>query len=90
MAVDEIQLFVHYGLSFWHQFAMLSTTLFRDLKVNKNTTKIPILFMTATCTLEIFKQLQSLKVLLFTKDRSNVFWPSSFKMQKRNLFTRVA
>ena len=54
VVVDEIQLFVHYGLSFRHQFAMLSTTLFRDLKVTKCTTKIPVLFMTATCTVEIF------------------------------------
>ena len=30
VAVDEIQLFVHYGLSFRSQFAMLSTTLFKQ------------------------------------------------------------
>ena len=87
--VDEIQLFVHYGLSFCHQFAMLSTTLFRDFKINKHTTKIPVLSMTATCTVEILKQLQTLTGLSFYKDNMNICWPNSIAMQKRNIFTRV-
>ena len=33
IAVDEIQLFVHYGLSFRSQFAMLSTTIFKQIKL---------------------------------------------------------
>jgi len=33
IAVDEIQLFVHYGLSFRSQFAMLSTTTFKQIKM---------------------------------------------------------
>ena len=89
VAVDEIQLFVHYGLSFRHQFAMLSTTLFKDLKVGKTKTKIPVLFMTATCTVQMFEQLQTLTGLTFQKDKLNVFWPDSVSMQKRNIYTRV-
>ena len=89
MAVDEIQLFVHYGLSFRHQFAMLSATLFKDLKVGKTKTKIPVLFMTATCTVQMFEQLQTLTGLTFQKDKLNVFWPDSVSMQKRNIYTRV-
>ena len=34
IAVDEIQLFVHYGLSFRLQFAMLSTTIFKQIKID--------------------------------------------------------
>ena len=33
IAVDEIQLFVHYGLYFRSQFAMLSTTIFKLIKM---------------------------------------------------------
>ena len=89
VAVDEIQLFVHYGLSFRHQFAMLSTTLFRDLKVGGIKTKIHVLFMTATCTVEMFDQLQTLTGLKFHKDKLNVFWSNFFSMQNRNVYTRV-
>ena len=58
IAVDEIQLFVHYGLSFRSQFAMLSTTIFKQIKNGKYATKVPVLFMTASCTSEMFTQLK--------------------------------
>ena len=89
MAVYEIQLFFHYELSFRHQFAMLSNTLFRDLKVGRTCTNIPVLFMTATCTVEMFAQLQTLTGWNFTKDKRNVLWPNSFVMQNQNIFTCV-
>ena len=53
IVVDEIQLFVHYGLSFRSQFAMLSTTIFKQIKSGRFATKIPVLFMTASCNLEM-------------------------------------
>ena len=70
--VDEIQLFVNYGLSSRHQFSILSNTLFSWLKVNTYTTKITVLFMTATCTDDMFNQLQTLTGLFFIKDKCNV------------------
>ena len=78
--VDEIQLFVHYGLSFHHQFAVLSNTLFSWLEVNKYNTRIPAFFMMATCTVEMFNKLQTLTGLSFSKDKCNVFWYNSFDM----------
>ena len=38
---------------------------------------------------EMFAQLQTLTDLHFTKYKRNMFWPSSFVMQKRNIFTCV-
>ena len=73
VAVDKIQLFIHYGLLFRHQFSMLSNTLFRDLKVGRTCTKIPVLFMIVTYTVEMFAQLQTLTGLNFTKDKRNLF-----------------
>ena len=87
--MDEIQLFVHYGLSFRSQFAMLSTTLFKQIRDGACTTKIPVLFMTASCTQEMFEQLQLLTGLRFYKDHRNIFWPSSGILMKRSIFTRV-
>ena len=73
IVVDEIQLFVHYGLSFRSQFAMLSTTIFKQIKTGRFATKIPVLFMTATCNLEMFEQLKLLTGLEFYNDHRNIF-----------------
>ena len=60
VCVDESHLFVHYGLSFREEFAMLSATLFSHLvySENKSCNKIPVMFMIATCTYEMYLQLQ--------------------------------
>ena len=55
--VDVMHLFFHYGLSFKQEFAMLSSTLFCHLIIDSGVrykTKIPVLFMTDTCTQRIF------------------------------------
>ena len=57
VAIDEIQLLVHYGLLFFRQFSIISNTLLRDLKVSRTYTKIPVFFMTITCSVKIFAQL---------------------------------
>ena len=75
VCIDEAHLFVHYGLSFRDEFAMLSTTLFSHLVLPENSsrTKIPVMFMTATCTYEMFIQLQRLSGLKFDPVYNNVF-----------------
>ena len=45
--------------------------------------------MTASCTQEMFEQLQLLTGLRFYKDHRNIFWPSSGILMKRSIFTRV-
>ena len=89
IAVDEIQLFVHYGLSFQSQFAMLSTTIFKLIKNGRYATKVPVLFMTASCTSEMFKQLKLLTGLEFYPDNRNVFWAGASELMKTSVFTRV-
>ena len=89
IAVDEIQLFVHYGLSFRSQFAMLSTTIFKQIRNGKYATKIPVLFMTASFNLEMFEQLILLTGLQFYPDHRNIFWPGSAMLMKRSVRTRV-
>ena len=89
IAVDDIQLFVHYGLSFRSQFAMLSTTILKQIKVDKYATKVPVVFTTASCTLEILEQLQLLTGLTFMPDQCNIFWPDSEVLMKRSIYTKV-
>ena len=89
IAVDEIQLFVHYGLSFRSEFAMLSTTIFKQIKIGRFATKIPVLFMSATCNYEMFEQLKQLTGLEFYEDHRNIFWPCSTLLMKKTVCTRV-
>ena len=89
ITVDEIQLFVHYSLSFWSQFAMLLTTIFRQIKNGQFATNIPVLFMTASCNFEMYEQLVSLTGLKFYPDNRHIFWPGSSMLTKRSVFTRV-
>ena len=44
IVVDEIQLFVHYGLSFRSQFVMLSTTIFKQIKTGRYATKSGVIY----------------------------------------------
>ena len=90
VCVDEVHLFVHYALSFRKAFALLSKVLFKHLKTeDKYCTKVTILFMTATCTVEIFEQVQSLTGIPFYQDKRNVFWPSPTGMANRSISIEV-
>ena len=83
VCVDEVYLFVHYGLSLRTVYAMLSSTLFQHLILDKGTgyrTKIHVLFMTATCTWRIFAQFQALPSSKFFPMLSNVHWPGPVTM----------
>ena len=90
IAVDEIQLFLHYGLSFWSYFTMLSTTIFKLIKNGWYATKGPVLFMTSSCISEIFQQLKVLNDLEFYHENRNVLWACSVELMKRSVYTRVA
>ena len=92
VCVDEVHLFVHYGLLFRKEFAMLSSTLFRHSITDKGAgykTKIPVLFMTATCTCQIFGQLQDLTSLKFPPSLINVHWPGPVDMMNRHIMITV-
>ena len=90
--MDEVHLFVHYGLLFRTEFAMLSSTLFRHLILDKGMgyrTKVPVLFMTATCTQRIFSQMQALTSLKFFPLLCNVHWPGPVSMMNRPILINV-
>ena len=93
MTVAKLQLFVHYGLSFRKEFALLSKTLFKHLRPERPTDthelSIPVLFMTATCTLDMKEQLSILTGLNFDPQNRNVFWPKSDGMMNVNVMTKV-
>ena len=59
VCIDEAHLFVYYGLSFRKEFAILLATLFSHIVSSEDRirTKIPVMFMIATCTHKMFLQL---------------------------------
>lgn len=75
VAVDKIQLYVHYGLLFRTQFDMLSITLFKQIRYGVYS----VLFLTASSIREMYEQLQLLTGLRFYGDKRNFFGhPPSF------------
>ena len=91
IAIDEIQLFVHYGLSFRKEFASLSTTLFKHIRISPNSHEltIPTLFMTATCTVDMVQQLEKLTGLVFDPAKTNIFWPGPQVMMNNTVKMNV-
>jgi superfamily II DNA helicase RecQ len=94
VTVDEVHLFVHFGLTFRKEFMHLTAKLFSRLRCgpsnnySKHFTKIPILFMTATCTKFIVERVESM--IGFIIDKSvNVFWPGPLGMDHRQVFLDV-
>jgi superfamily II DNA helicase RecQ len=97
LCIDEVHLFVHYGLTFRQEFALLQLALFKKLRVKASSsaqlacfhTTVPVLFMTATCNLSMVAQIEKLSGLHFDLS-SNKFWPSADAMHHRNVCLRVA
>jgi superfamily II DNA helicase RecQ len=91
VCVDEVHLFVHFGMTFRDEFKNLTSHLFDKLKLvgNTTTTKIPILFMTGTCTKTIVETIEKITGLLFDKQK-NIYWPSALEMSHRHVFLDVA
>jgi hypothetical protein len=84
VCVDELHLFVQFGLWFRSEFSALRIILFDKLKSSDDSTTtlhLPILFMSATCNNATVEQLTLLTGFTFTAD--NVFWPSILGMQQR-------
>ena len=90
VCVDEVHLFVHFGLTFRDEFKGLGPVLFDKLKVpgNGTVTTIPLLFMTGTCSPTIVSSLQRLIGIHFNTAH-NVFWPLAAEMQHRKVFFEV-
>ena len=92
VCVDEVHILIHYSLSFRPDFVMLSSTLFQYLVIDNGAgskTKIPVLFMTATCTHWIFDQLKTLTSLKFFPDLINIHWPGPVDMMNQHIMIAV-
>jgi hypothetical protein len=91
VCVDEVHLFCHFGMTFRKEFQLLDRKLFRKLRVgnSRSITKVPILFMTATCTKAIVDRVEVMSGLTFDRD-VNVFWPQPEDMVHRHVFLEVA
>jgi hypothetical protein len=98
ICVDEVHLFVHFGLTFRKEFTQLKTCLFNKIKIPNMTvssnekvckTTVPVLFMTATCNTFVVEKLQAFTNLDLAIP-ANVFWPSANEMAHRHVFFDVA
>jgi hypothetical protein len=83
---DEIHLMVRFGASgFRKEFGALRPLLFNLLRVNQyaaskkpvKQTLVPIMFMTATCSYQQVKDLESLTGISIGHDINSVFWPDA-------------
>ena len=96
VCVDEIHLFVIFGVTFRKSFVNLKDTFFKHLIDNSKTTsssshdvhlKVPLLLMTATFNnrlLGIMETMIGIKVL-----RENYLWSGRKKMARRNIRINV-
>jgi hypothetical protein len=82
-AVDEAHLFVQFGLYFRDEFFAMKSLVFDLLAIDGGkTTRVPVLFMTATATERILEQLEKMTGLVFNRDL-NIFWPNPIEMMHR-------
>ena len=82
--IDEIHLFIQFGLSFRKVFQNLRTSVIHKLKQsNSNHMKIPLLLMTATFNIEYLNLLE--KILGIKMLPHNIFWGSYYSFQKRHI-----
>ncbi len=94
LAVDEIQLYVEFGLDFRDEFKKLKPVLFDKLWYNRRqykkgtnettaNTSIPILFMTATASKRIFHDMTTLTGIELGRDLNSVFWGNALTCMNR-------
>ena len=83
VCIDEVHLFVQFGLWFRSEFVRLKSVLFDHLRrgADSDKTLVPVLFMTATCDRDLLGQLEILTGLTFLVH--NIFWPDVIGMQQR-------
>jgi superfamily II DNA helicase RecQ len=69
VCIDEVHLFVHFGMTFRDEFKALTPVLFPKLKVCGSNTRssMPILFMTVTCTKRIVDTVEKIVGFIFEK-----------------------
>ncbi len=90
VVVDELHLFVHFGLSFRAEFKQLKKLLFDVIRIDsyvpsegkrrKKTTKLyqtkcPVLWMTATASKWIVSELERMTGISITHNRAAIDWP---------------
>ena len=88
--IDEAHLFVQFGLFFRDEFLKLNDYLFSKLKISSDgsTTKVPIVFMSASLTKRHVRRLESMTGLIFDRV-NNVLWPGPQCMRNRKQFVDV-
>ena len=80
VVLDEIHLFVQFGLWFRPEFGMLKARLFSKLLLPTGS-KVPIMCMTATATHDLLQSFHTITGISFNND--DIFWPSPSGMQQR-------
>ena len=85
LCIDEVHLFVDFGLTFRKHFTILKEKLFNLLIVHDSSIlKIPVLYMTATFN---YQKLQYLiKMTGINVLPQNVFWGDFNSFQRRNIY----
>jgi superfamily II DNA or RNA helicase len=85
LCIDEVHLFVDFGLTFRKNFLLLKEKIFKLVTTNNDSClKIPILYMTATFNIQklhFLKQLTGINVL-----SQNIFWGDYISFQRRNIY----
>ncbi len=99
LCIDEVHLFVQFGLTFRQEFALLQLVLFKKLRVLQVSprsvelssfhTTVPVLFMMTICNQTMVEQIEKLSGLRFHRS-SSICWPSADAMHHRNVCLRVA
>lgn len=83
VVVDEAHLFAQFGLWFRDEFLALKALVFDPLTNDGGrTTRVPVVFMTATATKVLVEQLEKITGLSFDR-HLNVFWPNPKDMKSR-------
>ena len=77
--MDKIHLFAQFGNTFQNEFGQLKRSLFDKLK--QSTVKVPSLFMTATCTLDMVANMERITGFSFHRRH----WPSPLMMSHRSV-----
>jgi hypothetical protein len=79
-------------MTFRKEFKELTPLLFDKLKLpaiaNQSWTKVPVLFMTATCSKAVLDAITTITGLRFDTD-VNIFWPPPMEMKHRHVFLEV-
>jgi hypothetical protein len=98
LCIDEVHLFVQFGLTFRQEFALLQLVLFKKLRVLQVSprsvelssfhTTVPVLFMMTICNQTMVEQIEKLSGLRFHRS-SSICWPSADAMHHRNVCLRI-